>query len=134
MLALGAAGVAVGTRFLLTPESKYSDKQKCLLLGAKSEDTVRSFAYDVARGTLGWPEGIDGRALRTKVFDTYNEGRGSEEVKRVYEDGAKRGDPAGYVTWSGTSIGLIRETKPADVSDLTCVVVKELTASAIRKL
>ena len=115
-LTLGAAGAVVGTRFLLTPESKFSGKQKELLLAAKSSDTVRTVAFDVARGTTGWPAGIDGRGLRSATVDNYDQGLSSDEVKTRFVEAKKRGDPAGYVTWSGSSIGLINEIKSADVS------------------
>lgn len=64
LLALGASGVVLGTRFLLSPESLYTDAQREALLRAKNNSTVRTMAFDHARGSLDWPEGIDGRALR----------------------------------------------------------------------
>lgn len=68
-LAHGASGAVMGTRFLLTPESKYTDAQKKTLIAARSEDTVRTMAFDYARGTIDWHEGVDGRGLRNgKLF------------------------------------------------------------------
>lgn len=64
LLALGAAGAVLGTRFLLSPESKYTDSQRAALLAAPSALSVRTMAFDEARGTLGWPAGVDGRGLR----------------------------------------------------------------------
>jgi hypothetical protein len=64
LLARGAAGAVLGTRFLLTPESLYSDAHKQALISAQSTTSVRSMAFDQARGTLGWPSGVDGRGLR----------------------------------------------------------------------
>ncbi|KAJ3745563.1 2-nitropropane dioxygenase [Lentinula detonsa] len=69
-LTLGAAGVVMGTRFLLSPESKYTDAQREALIAANTEDTVRTVAFDQARGTIDWPEGIDGRGLRNGEFLT----------------------------------------------------------------
>lgn len=67
VLALGASGAVLGTRFLLTPESLYSNAQKQVLVSATSTDTIRTMAFDNARGTLGWPQGIDGRAIRNSA-------------------------------------------------------------------
>ena len=64
LLTLGVSGVVLGTRFLLSPESLYSDSQRQALIAADSSNSVRTMAFDHARNTLGWPEGVDGRALR----------------------------------------------------------------------
>jgi nitronate monooxygenase len=68
LLALGAAGAVLGTRFLLTPESLYTNAQRQALIDANSTASVRSMAFDQARGTLGWPSGVDGRGLRNGGF------------------------------------------------------------------
>ena len=64
LLALGASGAVLGTRFLLSPESLYTPVQRRALLAADSTQSVRTMAFDYARNTLGWPAGIDGRALK----------------------------------------------------------------------
>ena len=64
LLTLGASGVVLGTRFLLSPESLYTDAQRQALISAGSTLSVRTMAFDHARGTLGWPRGIDGRGIR----------------------------------------------------------------------
>ena len=76
VLALGASGAAIGTRFLLTPESFYTDAQKRALVNADSRSTVRTMAFDVVRNTVGWPDDVDGRGLRNrssgaKHYDTF---------------------------------------------------------------
>lgn len=63
LLGLGAAGAALGTRFLLTPESLYSDAHKQALVAADSSSSIRSIAFDQALNVLGWPSGVDGRGL-----------------------------------------------------------------------
>ena len=69
LLTMGASGAAFGTRFLLSPESLYTDVQRQALLAASSYSSVRTMAFDHARGTLGWPQGIDGRGLHnSKCF------------------------------------------------------------------
>jgi len=58
-LALGASGIAMGTRFLLTQESTVPDAVKQRYLAAKLTDTVRTSAVD------GHPQ----RVLRTELVD-----------------------------------------------------------------
>lgn len=48
-LALGAAGVSMGTRFLATRESQWSDKRKTNLLAGQADNTLQSRLFD----TLG---------------------------------------------------------------------------------
>lgn len=64
LLTLGASGAALGTRFLLCPESLYTDRQRQALVDAESSQSVRTMAFDLARNTLSWPKGVDGRGLR----------------------------------------------------------------------
>lgn len=66
ILVLGADGVVLGTRFTLSPESLCSEAQRKALIAADSTLSVRTMAFDHVRGTLGWPKGIDGRALRNR--------------------------------------------------------------------
>jgi len=68
LLALGASGAAFGTRFVLSPESLYSDVARKALSEAKTSSSVRSMGFDYARDTLGWPPGVDGRGLRNGKY------------------------------------------------------------------
>ncbi len=58
-LAYGAAGIAMGTRFLLTPESRVPDQIKQIYLGTPVTGTVVSTAVD------GAPQ----RVIRTELVD-----------------------------------------------------------------
>ena len=58
-LAYGAAGIAMGTRFLLTRESTVPEHVKALYLKARSHETVVTTAID------GWPQ----RVIRTAMID-----------------------------------------------------------------
>lgn len=71
LLTLGASGVVLGTRFLLSPESFYSDVQRHALVEANSSQSVRTMAFDYARNTLGWPKGVDGRGLRNGTVASF---------------------------------------------------------------
>lgn len=60
----GASGACLGTRFLLTPESSYTEVQKQVLIKATTDAAVRTMAFDHVQGTVGWwPEGVDGRGI-----------------------------------------------------------------------
>jgi len=68
VLALGAHGAAIGTRFLLCPEALYSQQAKEALLRADDPlATIRTRVFDFARGNDDWPLMYDGRALRNKT-------------------------------------------------------------------
>lgn len=113
MLSLGASGVALGTRFILTPESLYSDAQKSALLAAESRMSVRSIAFDQARGTVDWPPGIDGRGLYNKIVEDFNTGKDIKQLREKVTANAKGGDLDYLVTWGGVGVGEMREIKGA---------------------
>ncbi|KAI5121511.1 hypothetical protein M0805_006548 [Coniferiporia weirii] len=132
LLTLGASGVVLGTRFLLTPEARYTSAQKAALLAAHATSTVRTTAFDAVRGTEGWPAGIDGRALRNTTVERVERGGDLEEARRYFQDAAREGDPAGMLVWSGTGIGLVNEIKPAGdvVAELHQEMIDRLRAAS----
>ena len=115
LLTLGADGAVLGTRFLLTPESLYTDAQRQALLSATDSSTRRTMAFDIARGTLGWPKGVDGRGLYNATVEDLDKGAGIEEVKAKFLAGVAQGDPDRMLVWAGTGVGLMSEIKPAKV-------------------
>ncbi|CCF53064.1 hypothetical protein NDA11_000615 [Ustilago hordei] len=140
LLAAGCAGGVYGTRFVLTPESTYSQLQKEQLVKAKSSATLRTFAFDDARGTLGWPKGTDGRGLRNKTVQEYEqdlqqevkEGRedpeGAKRRMERYKQAAKENDTDRIVIWSGTGVGAMDAIVPVRK------VVQDITEEAIEAL
>ncbi|KAH8920064.1 inosine monophosphate dehydrogenase [Atractiella rhizophila] len=113
LLALGADGIVLGTRFSLASESLLSPGAKRALIAA-------DHGFDIARGTMGWPEGIDGRGLKNKMIDEWDD-VGEEEVKRRLEKGNREDDSAWKVIWAGTGVGNMDRILPAAVSGLfTC--------------
>jgi nitronate monooxygenase len=126
-LAQGADGVVVGTRMLFTPEAAYSDAQKQLLVDAKPGSTMRTMAFDHARGTLGWPKGVDGRGITNETVKDFEAQAGDDEGRRrIYKEAESKGDTARIVTWAGTGVGLANEIKPAED------IVAEMTADAVK--
>jgi enoyl-[acyl-carrier protein] reductase II len=63
-LSLGAAGISMGTRFILTQESGVHDNFKQLCLKATEQDTLYSSAFD----------GMPGRALKTPMAEKIVQG------------------------------------------------------------
>src|SRR3954452_4483166 len=62
-LALGAAGVSMGTRFTASRESLWDQAMKDAALAAGGDQTQQTRVFDVVRGAA-WPEIYPGRALR----------------------------------------------------------------------
>ncbi|SJX62027.1 uncharacterized protein SRS1_10656 [Sporisorium reilianum f. sp. reilianum] len=140
LLAAGCAGGVYGTRFVLTPESTYSQLQKEELVRAKGSATLRTFAFDDARGTLGWPQGTDGRGLRNTTVEEYErdlqeqvkagkeDPEGARRRMERYKQAAKENDTDRIVIWSGTGVGAMDAIVPAQQ------VVQEITREAIEAL
>jgi hypothetical protein len=112
VLTLGASGAAIGTRFLFTPESVFSDKKKQTLLRASVASTVRSSAFDEVTESA-WPKGVDARGLRNEVVEDEVQGLGLDERKKRWKAGA---DGSHEIIFSGSSVGLVNEIMPAAVS------------------
>ncbi|KAF9221412.1 2-nitropropane dioxygenase [Gyrodon lividus] len=128
LLVLGAAGVVLGTRFLATHESQYTDAQKKALVVAKSGATVRTLAFDLARGTLDWPTGVDGRGLYNSTVQDLDNGVDIHLVKEKFNEGVRNGDADRMLVWSGTAVGLISDIKSAKD------VVRELREGIVERL
>lgn len=132
VLAMGADGVVVGTRMLMTPEAAYSDAQKKMLVEAGPTSTMRTMAFDEARNTLGWPEGVDGRGLVNDTVNDYmsNKGGDGDARRAVYKEAEKAGDTSRIVTWAGTGIGLVHEIK--DAEEIVAEMTKDCQKSIAR--
>ncbi|KAF5383533.1 hypothetical protein D9615_003693 [Tricholomella constricta] len=113
LLALGASGIVLGTRFLLSPESLYSASQRQALISARTGSSVRTMAFDYARNTLGWPRGIDGRGLRNNTVVDFENGLDIDDLRRKYLEGVKANDPDRIVIWAGAGVGLMDKVQPA---------------------
>jgi nitronate monooxygenase len=142
-LALGADGVAIGTRFLATPEAAAHPTYKTKVLAASEEDTVRTTLFG-----YGWPDAPH-RTLRTPFVDQWlpNEARGSESRPDEPIIGQAKiggmpfpiprfsslppstdatGDLESMALLAGQTVGLVHEVKPA------ADIVRELVEGAAR--
>ncbi|KAJ9645314.1 hypothetical protein H2199_003320 [Coniosporium tulheliwenetii] len=94
-LALGAAGVVMGTRYLASPEAEISRGYRDEVVRASDggQTTVRSGVYDKLRGTIDWPPGLYNEAMKSGDKGWGVEGR--------------------LTTYAGTGVGLVKGVKGA---------------------
>ena len=123
---LGAAGVAVGTRFYATHEALESPGAKDLLVTAGPGDTLRTAVFDRLRGP-DWPDGYDGRALVNDATRRWHErdadlASAIDTERERYAVAADAGDLSWRAVWAGT--GVERITRLDHAAD----VVAELSA------
>jgi nitronate monooxygenase len=79
-LMLGAEGVWLGTRFIVTRESGVSDAYRQRVLAATADDTVLTDVFDTAIG-MPWPDGVSGRAIRNRFSQLWH---GRDDELRVW--------------------------------------------------
>jgi NAD(P)H-dependent flavin oxidoreductase YrpB (nitropropane dioxygenase family) len=145
VLALGAAGAWMGTRFLATPEADAAEDYKRRLLAARETDTVHTELYD-----LDWPRALH-RVIRNSTYEAWEaagcpppgqrprEGQpvaaqaGGAALLRYSDDTAKRGatgDIEATCLYAGQSVGLVRDLVPA--RELVGRLVRETEAALDR--
>ena len=144
-LGLGAAGVAMGTRFLAAKEARIKKGYQDEVLRAKdgATSTTRTQLYNHLRGTFGWPEAFSPRGIINKSYVEMQAGVPFEELKRRHDDAVQKGGPDGTegtgawgpegrtATYAGASVGLVKT-----VDDAGTIVrsVREEAISIIRNL
>jgi nitronate monooxygenase/enoyl-[acyl-carrier protein] reductase II len=117
-LALGAAGVNVGTRFLASDEAGIDAAWKALIVGAESEDAVRfePWADVMPPGPSAYD--VVPRALRTAFVDTWRARPGdvpehADELRAQVFAAFEKGRPHEVMPFAGQSVGLVRDVRPA---------------------
>jgi nitronate monooxygenase len=140
-LALGAAGVWIGTRFLASAETNFHPRYQERLLGASENDTVYlEYLFDGG----AWND-APARALRNKTVANWEAaGRPPKDMRpgqnEVVAVSASRGDIKRYMPtapindvegdidalpmWAGQGVGLIKRIQPA------AEIVREINAQA----
>jgi len=140
VLALGAAGAWIGTRFLAADEAPAHPEYQKRLLAATEADTYYGTLFDV-----GWPDAPH-RVLRNTTVDAWEQaGRAErrpgegEEVGTGPQGPIPRyasftpsasvdGDVEAMSMWAGQGVGLVTRTQPA------AEIVRELLDEAERVL
>ncbi|HJQ50154.1 MAG TPA: nitronate monooxygenase [Gaiellaceae bacterium] len=126
VLALGAAGALLGTRFLATDEAPLEAYMKDAIVGSDGHDTVITTVADTLTGR-DWPGAYD-RVARTRFIEKWL-GREPELRRRREEvlEGLQRADESGdadnMLIWFGQSAGLVDSVLPAE--DVVHQVVRE---------
>ncbi|KAF3167066.1 hypothetical protein EYR41_002070 [Orbilia oligospora] len=121
ILALGADGAALGTRFLAAEEAVIRKGYQDAVLKAEDggNNTIRTDVYDKLRGTIGWPEGYGGRGVINLSYVDAIQGVSFEENEKLYKIAEGAGDKgweegnARMTTYAGTAVGLVKEVAKA---------------------
>jgi nitronate monooxygenase len=134
-LALGASGVALGTRFLAAEEATIAKgyQNEVLRVSDGGVSTVKTKLYDIVRGTIDWPPAYDGRGVANRSYLDDLHGMSVKENQELYKEAIKLGDdgwgPEGRMTtYAGTSVGLIDKVLSAEE------IVKDVQKEALKVL
>jgi nitronate monooxygenase len=116
-LALGAAGVSMGTRFTATRESLWDQAMKEKAVASGGDQTAQTRIFDIVRGAA-WPSIYPGRALRNDFFAQWH-GREDalQQQQRKQAEAAYLATAddnlAQRVVWAGESVDLVRDIPSA---------------------
>lgn len=119
-IALGAAGVSLGTRYLVAPESKIAKGYRDAVIAASDGgvNTKRGKLYDHLRGTRDWPERYGGRSVLNDTWYDNEKGMSLEENQKLHDEAVKKGDEGWgdhgrLTTYAGAGVGLATGIKSA---------------------
>ncbi len=129
-LALGAAGVSMGTRFTASRESLWDQAMKAATLAAGGDDTQQTRVFDIVRGAP-WPAIYPGRALRNDFSRRWHGQEEALAADRERQEGAylatSPDDFGTRVVWAGEGVDLVDEVLSA--SEIIERVVAEAVAT-----
>jgi nitronate monooxygenase len=118
-LMLGAEGVLVGSRFMMSEEALVPAGLHEAVARASGDATVRTTVLDVVR-KLEWPPEHTGRALRNRFVDTWHGREGelgtADTVVREFERYTRArdaGDMDNTGIFIGEAAGLLNDVRPA---------------------
>ncbi len=115
VLAMGASGAWIGTRFCATTESTGTEEAKRLILEADETATVHTRVFDLVQD-IPWPEEFAGRAIRNSFSERWHGREAQLEEQRssvgpAFE--ATRGDYAEDFVYAGQAAGLVGDIPSA---------------------
>lgn len=132
-LALGCAGVLIGSRFAATTESAWPAGKKAALADATGADTVRTDVFDILRRGEPWPRPFNGRALRNETAARWHDNEdelyaalAAEQAKFAEAEANDRAEKS--AVWAGEGVGAIDAIEPAGP------LVERLVQDAARRL
>ena len=115
VLAMGASGAWIGTRFCATVESTGTEEAKRLILGADETGTVHTRVFDLVQN-IPWPKEFPGRAIRNSFSERWHGRETQLEEQRSSvspEFEATRGDYAEDFVYAGQAAGLVEDIPSA---------------------
>ncbi len=125
-LALGAKGVAIGTRFLVCKESGTFEGYKEQLLSANETDTIITKVFT----------GLNARVLRNRFLDEYI--KSNSEILRwplqsvvtedIHSNAQSKNNPEFYPLYSGQGLRMIKSSQSAEE------IIKEIIKDAKEQL
>jgi nitronate monooxygenase len=130
-LALGAAGISMGTRFTASRESLWDPAMKAAALAAGGDQTMQTRVFDLVRGAP-WPAIYPGRALRNS-FSAEWHGRDDDlatrqvEVEKTYLATAPD-DFSNRAVWAGEGVDLVNDIPSA------AEIIERIIAQAVEML
>ncbi|ARF53825.1 NAD(P)H-dependent flavin oxidoreductase [Streptomyces gilvosporeus] len=133
-LALGAAGVLLGTRFQATAEALVAPATARAIVDAGGESTERNRVLDIARGSR-WPAQYTARTLGHPFLDAWR-GREGElsaaplPAQQEYQDAVARGTIPALPQWAGEGIDLIDDLPSA--ADLVATLAAQAETALAR--
>ncbi|MFI0960970.1 NAD(P)H-dependent flavin oxidoreductase [Streptomyces sp. NPDC021080] len=134
VLALGAQGAVIGTRFQATAEALVDPSTAQALVAGRGQDTERNRILDIARRSR-WPERYTARTLGHPYLDLW---RGRERelaadpaaVRLAYEADVASGDVPAVPVWAGEGVDLVTDLPPA--ADLVATLAAEAEQALAR--
>jgi nitronate monooxygenase len=115
-LALGAAGISMGTRFTASRESLWDARMKATALAAGGDQTQQTRVFDIVRAAP-WPAIYPGRALRNAFSERWH---GREEVLAAEQPEEEKAylataadDFGTRVVWAGEGVDLVNDIPTA---------------------
>lgn len=115
-LALGAAGVLVGTRFEATTEAILDGAAARAIVDADGDGTEQSRVTDIGRDSP-WPSRYPARTLRSAFIDTWrgreDELRADAGARAAFQRAMAAGDLSASPVWAGEAVDLIAGVRPA---------------------
>jgi nitronate monooxygenase len=116
VLALGAAGVLMGTRFAASDESLWTGAMKDRLIAASGDETEQTRIFDIVRG-VAWPQQYPGRAVKNAFLDKWQQREEELRLARPEEEkiyvNAAPDDLSIRPVWAGEGVDLVRDRLPA---------------------
>lgn len=116
VLAAGAAGAWIGTRFLVAEEARNSERARQRLAISGETDTVLTAVFDTVQ-RFAWPRQFRGRALRNSFTDAWDgrepELAQDEGARRRFDSARQAEDYDTAHLYAGQSVALAKRVEPA---------------------